>query len=149
MIKENPEANNIRYRLAFCHYLKAYLITKDLEKLEKTSSKKKSDLFISRLQLNDKNPEIKKNLDLSINYFNEILKLNPNDSWAKIYYAFILTEQFNEIEKARALWSEVLNQDPNNPAPHFFIGELHIKEGNLKEGILEISQAILLRSQGY
>lgn len=149
IIKENPEANNIRYRLAFCHYLKAYLITKDLEKLNKTSTKKKSDLFGSRLQLNDKNPEIKKNLDLSIHYFNEILKLNPNDSWAKIYYAFILTEQFNEIEKARVLWTEVLNQDPNNPAPHFFIGELHIKEGNLKEGILEISQAILLRSQGY
>ena len=53
-----------------------------------------------------------------------------------------------EVREARELWSSALKQDPNNPAPYFFLGELHIKEGNLKQGITEISQALLLRSLG-
>ena len=59
------------------------------------------------------------------------------------------SDMIDEVAKAKGLWTEVLKQDPNNPAPYFFLGELHIKEGNLKEGILEISNAILLRSQGH
>lgn len=161
MIKNNPNANNIRYRLAFSHYLKAYLLSKEIEKIEKqeqeksSKSKKNKDLFSidifssKRLALIDNNPEIKKNLELSLFNFNELLKFNPSDNWAKIYYAFILAEQYGEINKARSLWNEVVKHEPNNPAPHLFLGELHIKEGRLKEGILEISQALLLRSQGY
>lgn len=138
MIKNNPDANNIRYRLAFSHYLKAYLLTKNLEKNSKLLVK----VF-------DKSPEIKENLELSKSYFKELLKINPQDTWAKVYYAFILAEQFGDIKGAQELWNEVQLQDPNNPAPYFFLGELHIKEGNLKQGIIEISQALLLRSQGY
>ena len=155
IIKNSPspeKVNNIRYRLAFSHYLKAYLISKEIEKTKNTKAKKSKslDLFSSkRLSLEDKNPKIKENLEQSINYFKELLSINPNDSWAKVYYAFILAEQYNEVNKARELWTEVVKQEPNNPAPHFFLGELQIKEGNLKEGILEISQAILLRSVGY
>ena len=156
ILKNDPAANNIRYRLAFSHYLKAYLLSKNLEKsknLKNTKNKKKSpgiDLFSSsKLLTHTTNPDIKRNLELSISYFNDLLKTAPNDPWAKIYYGFILVEQNNNVNKARELWKEVLNQDANNPAPYFFLGELHIKEGNLKEGILEISQALLLRAQGY
>ena len=154
IIKQNPEANNIRYRLAFAYYLKAYLIAKEIEKTKKTEQKEKKDIseinvFSSQLiKYSDKNPEIKENLNTSISYFKEFLQYNPTDIWGKVYYAFILAEQFNEITKAKGLWQEALNNSPNNPAPHFFLGELHIKEGNLKEGIKEISQAILLRAQG-
>lgn len=154
MIKSNPKANNIRYRLAFCHYLKAYLINKKLKESEgenKSKNKKtKLDLLGSNLlSLNKNNLQIKENLELSTSYFKELLKIDPNDNWAKVYYGFILAEQMGETEKARGLWNEVVKQDPNNPAPHFFLGELQIKEGKLKEGIMEISQAILLRSLGY
>lgn len=155
IVKNSPDplkVNNIRYRLAFSHYLKAYLISKEIEKAKNKKDKisKKFNLFSSkRLSIEDKNPEIKQNLEQSINYFKELLAINPSDSWAKVYYAFILAEQFNEINKARVLWTEIVKQEPNNPAPHFFLGELQIKEGNLKEGILEISQAILLRALGY
>lgn len=152
IIKNNnnsKDVNNIRYRLAFSHYLKAYLISKQIEKESNGKTKNKTDLFSSqKLLANNTNPQVRENLDRSLSYFKELLSLNPNDSWAKIYYAFILAEQYNEILKARELWNEVLTQDPNNPAPYFFLGELHIKEGNLKEGIQEISQAILLRSLG-
>ena len=161
MIKNNPEANNVRYRLAFSHYLKAYLITKEIKKIEdskkKNDTKKKKNKELTNLNLfdpetillNDKNPSIKENLELSISYFKELLATSPNDTWAKVYYAFILTEQFGDVKKARELWLDASKQDPNNPAPHFFLGELHIKEGDLKKGILEISQALLLRSLGY
>ena len=159
ILENNPNANNIRYRLAFSHYLKAYLkskqIEKDLKEKDKSSKSNKSkdpinlDLFSSqKLLLASNSPEIKENLDLSIFYFKELLKNNPDDTWTKIYYGFILAEQMGEINKARELWSEVIKQDPNNPAPYFFLGELHIKEGNIKQGITEISQALLLRSLG-
>lgn len=154
MLKDNENkayANNIRYRLAFSHYLKAYLISKEIEKIQKTKGQKSKspDLLNSKsFSLNDSNPEIKKNLEHSIYYFNEQLKANPNDIWAKVYYGFILAEQYNDFHNAKKLWNEAARQNPNNPAPHFFLGELKIKEGNLKEGILEISQALLLRSVG-
>lgn len=162
ILANNPEANNIRYRLAFSHYLKAYLTSKQIEKELKTKEDKnnskesnkskdpiKLDLFSSqKLISQNKNPEIKENLELSISYFKDLLKNNPNDNWAKIYYGFILAEQMGEVSEARELWSSALKQDPNNPAPYFFLGELHIKEGNLKQGITEISQALLLRSLG-
>ena len=162
-LRNNPTANNVRYRLAFSHYLKAYLISKDLKKMEKEENLKtpktknslstKTNLldkqsFLSIDKKYNNNPEIGKNLKLSIEYFKELLKLDPNDSWAKTYYAFILAEQLGEIDKARELWKEVLKQAPNNPAPYFFLGELHIKEGNLKEGLVEISEALLLRAAG-
>ena len=153
MLKDNENeayANNIRYRLAFSHYLKAYLISKDIQKAQGKKPKSKSlDLLNAKpFSLNDSNPEIKKNLEQSIYYFNEQLKENPNDIWTKVYYGFILAEQYNDFHSAKKLWDEAVKQNPNNPAPHFFLGELKIKEGNLKEGILEISQELLLRSLG-
>lgn len=150
---EDSTLNNIRYRLAFSHYLKAYLKNKDLEKKEKERTgniEKKNNIFApANLAYTEKEPLIKENLEKSIHYFKEVLKYNPNDNWAKIYYGFILAEQMGKINDAKELWSQVKNNDPNNPAPYFFLGELHIKEGDLKKGITEISQAILLRSLGY
>ena len=156
MLKDNGNeayANNIRYRLAFSHYLKAYLISKDIEKIQKAKGEKPKskslDLLNSKpFSLNDSNPEIKKNLEQSIYYFKDQLKANSDDIWTKVYYGFILAEQYNDYHNAKRLWTEAARQNPNNPAPHFFLGELKIKEGNLKEGILEISQALLLRSVG-
>jgi len=160
ILKHNPDnasVNNIRYRLAFTHYLKAYYISKEIEKKEKaetlytTSQQKKKDVGIDlfsnqKLIKIDKDPQIKENLDQSLSYFKELLKYDPNDSWAKVYYGFILAEQYDDFPKAKKLWNEVVKQDPSNPAPHLFLGEAKIKEGNLKEGLLEITQAILLRS---
>lgn len=173
MLEEDEKAHNIRYRLAFSHYLKAYFIEKEkrkaLKKLKKKKNKqlakegkppikekKKSkspsiglDIFGSdQLSIEDKDPQVKKHLDTSIKYFEEILSKTPDDIWAKIYYAFIVAEQLNDYKKANTLWREAMAQDPSNPAPHFFIGELLIKQGNLKEGIAEISQALLLRTTG-
>lgn len=156
MLKEHKDetyASNIRYRLAFSHYLKAYLISKEIQKAKEQGKTKKKNKSLNLLNsksfsLNDSNPEIKKNLEQSIDYFKEQLKANPDDIWTKVYYGFILAEQYNNFDKARELWKEAVKQEPNNPAPHFFLGELKIKEGNLKEGILEISQALLLRSLG-
>lgn len=153
MLVENSNAtyaNNIRYRLAFSHYLKAYLISKEIQKskAQKTKSKSLNLLNSKPFSLNDSNPEIKNNLRQSISYFDEQLKTNPGDIWTKVYYGFILAEQYNDFQNAKKLWTEAAKQEPSNPAPHFFLGELKIKEGNLKEGILEISQALLLRVTG-
>ena len=42
ILSNNPDANNIRYRLAFSHYLKAYLKSKEIEKdLKKKEGKNK------------------------------------------------------------------------------------------------------------
>lgn len=150
---DSKEVNNIRYRIAFAHYLKAYFISKEIEKeiAKKQDNKKNNlDLFSSeKLLLIENNPEIKENLEKSIYYFKDLLKIDPSDHWAKIYYAFILAEQFGKINEAKKLWLEVKNSEPTNPAPYLFLGELHVKEGKLKEGLIEISKAILLRSSGY
>ena len=152
MLKDDPNAHNIRYRLAFSHYLKAYFLSKEKEKKEKGNKKKNQglNLFGSKiLSVKKDDSIITENLKLSDFYFNDLLKRNPKDIWAKVYYAFILAEQFEDYSKAREIWFNALKQDPNNPAPHFFLGELLLKDGNLKEGLLEISKAVLLRSQGF
>lgn len=156
MLRDDPGANNIRYRLAFCHYLKAYFLAKKKKKelaLKKQKEKTDKDslnlLDSDKLYIETDDPEIKHSLATSIGYFQELLNKNPNDVWTKVYYGFILAEQFNDIEKARKLWLEAMQQYPTNPAPHFFIGELYIKEGNLKEGVAEIAKALLLRAQGF
>lgn len=153
ILKNDPTANNVRYRLAFAYYLKSYFLVKESEKKQKKakSSNKKKELNIfdsNKLYIESNNPEVKENLELSIKYFKELLEKHPDDIWAKVYIGFILAEQFNDIAQAKKYWYDALDQDSNNPAPHFFIGELHIKEGNLKEGLAEIAQAILLRAQG-
>ena len=158
ILKENQDeeySNKVRYRLAFSYYLKAYLISKEIEKQNKekkeksnTSSQGMNLLNSKSLLINNQNDDIKLNLEESLKQFNTLLKIEPDDLWAKIYYGFILAEQYNDYSKAKGLWENALRQDPNNPAPHFFLGELKIKEGNLKEGIMEISQALLLRSLG-
>lgn len=151
MLKNNPEAHNIRYRLAFSHYLKAYFMAKEIQKKKNQNIKKTSSSILDSqsLLIKKQNPIVKDNLDKSVSYFQEHITLNPDDSWAKVYYAFILVEQYGDIIQAKKIWSSVLEKEPNNPAPYFFLGELHIKEGDLKKGIQEISQAILLRSLGY
>lgn len=149
MLKNDTGANNIRYRLGFCHYLKAYFLVKELEKKNKKKVKSKNIFESNKLYIESNDPMIKKTLEISIGYFKELLSNDPQDTSAKIYLAFILAEQFNEKEKAKELWNEVLNDNPENPAPYFFLGELHIKEGNLKEGLTKIGQALLLRAQGH
>jgi cytochrome c-type biogenesis protein CcmH/NrfG len=37
-------------------------------------------------------------------------------------------------------------QNPNNPAPYFFLGEGFLKQGNLKECLRNVSKAIALRT---
>ncbi|OGI19489.1 MAG: hypothetical protein A3B68_04155 [Candidatus Melainabacteria bacterium RIFCSPHIGHO2_02_FULL_34_12] len=156
ILDTQPDAHNIKYRLAFSYYLKAYLISKEIQKSKINDSKSDNKKDKSSLNLlgsnhfvtNEDNKEIKENLNQSIYCFNNLLKSKPDDIWAKVYYGFILAEQYNEYKKARELWTDALRQNPNNPAPHFFLGELHLKEGDLKEGLTEISQAILLRSLG-
>lgn len=165
MLKSDPDAHNIRYRLAFSYYLKAYYVAKDIEKLEKQKEanepkeKKENNksnnsfslnIFDSkRLAIVNENKEVKENLKNSLNSFEEILEKSPDDNWAKIYYAFILAEQFKDFEKSKKLWLEVKRDSPSNPAPYFFLGELHIKDGDLKKGIEEISKALILRASGY
>ena len=39
--EDDPKLNNIRYRLAFSHYLKAYYISKEIEKKEKLEKEQK------------------------------------------------------------------------------------------------------------
>ena len=143
--------NNVRYRLAFSYYLKAYLISKALEKEARLNRNNysKNDLFEpDKLLLKYNNPQIKEYLDQCIFYFNDLLRIDPNDEWAKVYLAFVFAEQMGDITKAKTLWSEVQKNNPNNPAPYFFLGELHIKEGKLKNGFKEIAQALFLRSLG-
>lgn len=153
ILKNDPDAHNIRYRLGFSHYLKAYFFAKEEEKKQKeTTENKKNSLNLleaNSLYIKSKNPEILNNLKKSTSYFEELIKKDPSDIWAKVYYGFILAEQFNDVAKARSVWNDALQQDPKNPAPHFFLGELHIKEGNLKDGIAKIGEALLLRAQGY
>ena len=176
MLKDDPNAHNIRYRLAFSHYLKAYFISKEKFKKEKAEKKQQikklkkegkmdealalekqmeeekkihTNIFDSdKAKTDDSNPEVSLNLQKSVDYFKENVQKNPTDPWTKIYYGFVLAEQYNDFDSAKKLWYEVKTQYPNNPAPYFFIGESLLKDGKLKEGLTEIAQAVLLRSAG-
>ncbi len=93
-------------------------------------------------------PQIKGFYDKALSQIDEILKTEPNDIWSVVYSAHLKAEYTGNLEGSMKVWRHVAANNPNNPAPFFFLGEGYLKQGNLKESINHVSKAIALRALG-
>ncbi len=90
--------------------------------------------------------QVKKYYEASLQNLDELLTRDPLDAWAMIYRAFLKAQFSGDLETAMSTWKGCLEKFPNNPVPYFFLGEGYLKQGNLKESLLNVSKAVSMRS---
>lgn len=92
-------------------------------------------------------PQIQKYYALAMQKLDQVLAANPTDVWSRIYRAHLAYEASGDMSASLKEWTVARDQNPMNPAPYFFLGEGFLKQGNLKECMLNVSKAIALRSE--
>lgn len=172
MLTYCPTDNQVRYHLAWAYYMKAYLLAR-YDKQDKThpsykewiktlkeepAEKQAQDQAATTLESAAKVkrtiemaspravPQIQNYYKLALEKLDQILASNPTDVWARIYRAHLAYEAGGKLDESIAEWLRVKDANPTNPAPYFFLGEGFLKQGNLKESLKNVSQAVALRS---
>lgn len=92
-------------------------------------------------------PQIQKYYALAMQKLDQVLAANPTDVWSRIYRAHLAYEASGDMSASLKEWTLARDQNPMNPAPYFFLGEGFLKQGNLKECMLNVSKAIALRTE--
>lgn len=92
-------------------------------------------------------PQIQKYYALAMQKLDQVLAANPTDVWSRIYRAHLAYEASGDMSSSLKEWTLARDQNPMNPAPYFFLGEGFLKQGNLKECMLNVSKAIALRTE--
>ncbi len=176
MLTYCPTDNQVRYHLAWAYYMKAYLLAR-YDKQDKTHPSYKEwikTLKEDPAQDQSKDPakdpasanasaaRVKRTIEMASpkaipqiqNYYklaleklDQILASNPTDVWARIYRAHLAYEAGGKLDESIAEWLSVKDANPTNPAPYFFLGEGFLKQGNLRESLKNVSQAVALRSE--
>lgn len=141
MLIINPQNNSVRYSLAWAFYMKAYILKKAGKESKLLTSNQ--DKWEKSLAHESQDPEYyyKKCQEK----LQDIINLDPRDTCSKIYNTYLeanITGNFNQAIKS---WNEISNAYPDNPAPYFFLGEVYLKQGNVKLSLQNISKAIALR----
>jgi tetratricopeptide (TPR) repeat protein len=93
-------------------------------------------------------PQVQKYYQLATAKLDDLLARDPKDTWARVYRAFLKAEAGGDLQTAMSEWQQVRDEQPNNPAAYFFLGEGYLKQGNLKECLSNVSRAIALRAIG-
>lgn len=91
-------------------------------------------------------PQIQTYYKMAMDKLDQVLAANPTDIWARIYRAHLAYEAGGPMDASLKEWLKARDQNPDNPAPYFFLGEGFLKQGNLKECLLNVSKAVALRS---
>lgn len=91
-------------------------------------------------------PQIQTYYKMAMEKLDQVLAANPTDIWARIYRAHLAYEAGGPMDASLKEWLKARDQNPDNPAPYFFLGEGFLKQGNLKECLLNVSKAVALRS---
>jgi tetratricopeptide (TPR) repeat protein len=172
MLTYCPTDNQVRYHLAWAYYMKAYLLarydkqdkthpsykewiktlkedpapdpTKDPAAANATAARVKRTIEMASPKAI---PQIQNYYKLALEKLDQILASNPTDVWARIYRAHLAYEAGGKLDESIAEWLSVKDANPTNPAPYFFLGEGFLKQGNLKESLKNVSQAVALRSE--
>lgn len=172
MLTYYPDDNQVRYHLAWAYYMKAYVLAKyshqntaykewlDNAKqstnkdAEETSGKSTGSVLsdMTHIQKTVSSaspqaiPQIQQYYKLALDKLDQVIARDPGDTWARIYRAHLALESSGKLDESIAQWEQAKQQNPNNPAPYFFLGEGFLKQGNLKECLRNVSKAIALRT---
>ncbi len=76
-----------------------------------------------------------------------VLKQDTKQTWAKNYLAFLNYDR-GDLKQAEALIRESIASDPENPLSHFALGQLYLRQGQLKDAVAQMKVAFQLRAQG-
>ena len=93
-------------------------------------------------------PEVKQYYELAIKNLDEVIAKKPDDVWAAAYKWHLYAEYSGNLDESMKQWKALLKRFPFNPALYLFYGEGWLKKGNLKECIVNVSHAIMLRGLG-
>lgn len=93
-------------------------------------------------------PEVKQYYQLAIKNLDEVIAKKPDDVWAAAYKWHLYAEYSGNLDESMKEWKALLKRFPFNPALYLFYGEGWLKKGNLKECIVNVSHAIMLRGLG-
>ncbi len=174
VLSAKPSEDLTNYRLAFLHFLKAYLnekkdkktldgqISNFTKQIKAEKAKEKLDqAAIDRLKSVKKSlkkkrenlhasPEYMALSNKAIDYMDKVLAKSPDDVWTLSYKGYLIYDQGNNAEnfkKAKKLWKKAIVLDPKNPAPHMLLGDAHMKNGDPASGFKEVTKAMLLRAE--
>jgi tetratricopeptide (TPR) repeat protein len=93
-------------------------------------------------------PEVKQYYQLAIKNLDQVIAKKPDDVWAAAYKWHLYAEYSGDLDESMKQWKALLKRFPFNPALYLFYGEGWLKKGNLKECIVNVSHAIMLRGLG-
>jgi tetratricopeptide (TPR) repeat protein len=93
-------------------------------------------------------PEVKQYYQLAIKNLDQVIAKRPDDVWAAAYKWHLYAEYSGDLDQSMKEWKALLKRFPFNPALYLFYGEGWLKKGNLKECIVNVSHAIMLRGLG-
>ncbi|MBU6451525.1 MAG: tetratricopeptide repeat protein [Cyanobacteria bacterium REEB67] len=176
MLGYYPDDNQVRYHLAWAYYMKAYVLAKyshqpaykewvaaetantgiSTENKEAGTTGSGTDVLKDMHKASSTIssaapqaiPQVQKYYQLATAKLDDLLARDPKDTWARVYRAFLKAEAGGDLQTAMSEWQKVRDEQPNNPAAYFFLGEGYLKQGNLKECLSNVSRAIALRAVG-
>lgn len=139
LVKNFPDNSEFKENLAIEYtyigqYQKAYDLYDALEK-QYGINEQLSINKIKLLQQEEKNNEIEKEI-------NKLIQSDPNNSRYLTYLADHF-EYIKEPEKARAIYSKILEIDPSNPTVHLALSDYYKLKGDEKTSFEELKLAFL------
>jgi tetratricopeptide (TPR) repeat protein len=129
----DPDSQDALFRLAFASYFKALEARRSADALppeqaEESSRRRDSAAFLTRE---------------ATRYFERMANQDPLDLWPLLYLGYLRLEA-GDPEAALTLWRKALAMQ-DHAVPHFLIGQLHLRRGQMIEGFRELSTAMQLR----
>ncbi|WP_303675215.1 tetratricopeptide repeat protein [Vampirovibrio chlorellavorus] len=127
----------LMYRLGFAYYVRGYAVEKGYI-VEKNDNKAVSNAVVPN-QFYDKAEEA----------FRHLIRLDPDDFWARNYLGYLLAERNPQANHQAAvqLWRESLAISEDNPGAYMLLGQAAMQEGDLRQAVLYTSKALHSRNQ--
>lgn len=123
---KSPNDPVILYRMALAYYLKAYSVEKYPHHYKNGPVGSPQDYY-----------------EKARATMSRVVELNPQDTWARNYMGYFVSENGQNWEKAIPIWKESLaiNED-HNPGAYLMLGQAYLKLGDLGNGLLYHAKGI-------
>lgn len=129
----DPDSQDALFRLAFASYFKALETRRSADALppeeaEEAGKRRERAAFLIRE---------------ATRYFERMAVQDPLDVWPLMYLGYLRLEA-GDPDTALGLWRQALALQ-DHAVPHFLIGQLQLRRGQMVEGFRELSTAMQLR----
>lgn len=70
-----------------------------------------------------------------------LVAIRPDDTWAHTYLGYLDAEEGN-LQSAQSRWKKALELDRENAIAHYLIGQIHYRQGRLRQADRALSEAL-------